>query len=90
MRHHYMVWTGHFLAAVLMTFGLWWLVKHISGLPDFKLVLALAAITGLVLNHLRWNGLGRKVKDPEVLEKITFLCVANYLVMLLVLVLVDF
>ncbi len=85
-----MVWTGHFLALVLTGFGLWWLAGHISGLPAYKLVVALAALTGLVFNHIRWSGLGKKVADPDLFERINLLCVANYLVLLLVLVLVDF
>jgi hypothetical protein len=89
MKTRYMVWTGHFLALVLAVFGIWWLIGHASGMPGYKLVVVLAAITGLVFNHFRWRGLGRKVSDPDTFEKINLLVVSNYLVLLLVLVLVD-
>jgi hypothetical protein len=89
MQARYMVWTGHFLALVLMAFGLWWLIGHLSGLPGHKLVAALAALTGFVFNHIRWSGMGKTVNAQEVFEKINLLVVANYVVLLLVLALVD-
>jgi hypothetical protein len=90
MRPRYLVLTGHFLAFVLVSFGLRWLLGHISGMPDSKLVVSLAAMTGLVLNHLRWWSLGKRIDDPGTSERINLLMVSNYLVLLLVFVMVDF
>ena len=90
MRPRYLVLTGHFLALVLVSFGLWWFLGHISGMPDYKLVIALAAMTGLIFNHLRWWSLGKRVDDPDTSEKINLLMVSNYLVLLLVFVMIDF
>ena len=59
-------------------------------MPDYKLVVALAAMTGLVFNHLRWRSLSKKVNDPDTLEKVNLLIVSNYLILLLVVVLADF
>jgi hypothetical protein len=89
MRLRYLAWTGHFLGIVLISFGLWWIFGHISGLPDYKLVVALAAITGLLFNHLRWWSLGKSVDSPETSEKINLLVVSNYLVLLLLIVMMD-
>jgi hypothetical protein len=85
-----MVWIGCFLALVLIAFGLWWLIGHVSGMPGYKLVIVLAALTGFVFNHLRWWGLSRKAYEPDTFEKISILIVSNYVVLLLVLALVDF
>ena len=90
MRSRYLVWTGHFLGLVLISFGLWWLLGHISSMPDYKLVVEMAAITGLIFNHLRWWSLGKRVDDPDTSEKINLLMVSNYLVLLLLMVMVDF
>jgi hypothetical protein len=84
-----MVWTGHVLGIVLISFALWWLVEHISGMPDYKLVVALAAMTGFVFNHFRWWRLGRKVNVTDIFEQINVLIVSNYVVLLLILMLVD-
>jgi uncharacterized membrane protein len=90
MKPRYLVWTGHSLGLVLVLFGLWWLLGHISGMPDYKLVVVLAALTGLVLNHIRWRSLGKNVNDPETFEKINLLMVSNYLILLFLVVLADF
>ena len=84
-----MAWTVNILGLVLLSLGIWWLTEHISGIPDYKLVAALAAMTGLVLNHCRWQSLGRKINDRDTLEKINVLIVSNYLILLLIFVLVD-
>ncbi len=90
MRPRYMVWTSHLLGLILMSLGLWWLVGHISGMPDYKLVVALAAMTGFVFNHFRWRSHSRKINDLDTFEKFNFLIVSNYIVLLLVLMLVDY
>ncbi len=90
MKGAYMVWMGHLLGIVLIAFALWWLVAHISGMPDYKLVVTLAAMTGLVFNHFRWWKLGRKVSDPDIFEQVNLLLVSNYMVLILILVLVDY
>jgi hypothetical protein len=89
MKSSYLVWTGHFLALVLVLFGFWWLSEHLSGMPYYKLAVALVAMTGLILNHFRWASFGGKVNDQETYEKINLLVVSNYLVLLLAFMLVD-
>ena len=90
MKSRYMVWTGHFLAFVLVVFGFWWLGKHMPGMPGYKQVVAFVAMTGLILNHIRWAGFGRSVADQETCEKINLLVISNYLVLLLAFAMVDF
>jgi hypothetical protein len=90
MRQRYMVWTGNFLVSALLAIGIWWLALHIAGMPDYKLLIGLVATTGLVLNHFRWRKFAGEIRDPDILEKVNHIVVANYLVMLLVLALTDF
>jgi len=90
MKPRYTIWISHFLGLLLIVFGLWWLIGHIAGMPDYKLVLGLAAMTGLVFNHFRWRSLSKKVGDPDMFEKISLLVIANYMVLLLVLMMADY
>jgi hypothetical protein len=89
MRRRYMVWTGHFLLIAILVFGIWWLGIHISELPDYRLMTALVSATGLLLNHFRWRRFIGNIADVDIVEKINHFMVANYLVMLLALTLVD-
>jgi hypothetical protein len=90
MRQRYMGWTSNFLVIALLALGVWWLILHIAGMPDYRLLVGLVAVTGLVLNHFRWRKLAGEIGDPGLLEKIHYIMVANYLVMLLAFVLADF
>jgi hypothetical protein len=90
MRPQIMVFVGHLLGGLLILLGLWWLVENMAALPDYKLVVALAAVTGLVLSHFRWWRLGRKIHDDGICVKVNYLIVSNYLIMLLGIVLLDF
>jgi hypothetical protein len=89
MRHHYLVWTGQFLVIVNTAFGIWWLFNHIHGMPDYRLFLALTAMTGYVLNHFRWRKLRRKMEDPDLLEKFDHFVVVNYSIFLIIISLVG-
>ena len=90
MRLRYMEWAGHFLGFVLVLFGIWYLSGHLSAMPDYKLIVSLVAMTGLILNHFRWRNLTKKIKDAETFDRINLLVVSNYLLWLLAFVLVDF
>ena len=90
MRQSSMVWTGNFLVIALLAFGVWWLIVHIAGMPDYKLLIGLVSATGLVLNHFRWRKFTREIGDLDLIAKINFTMVVNYLVMLLALMLADF
>jgi hypothetical protein len=90
MRQRYMVWTSNFLVIALLVLGVWWLVAHIAGMSDYRLLVGLVSATGLVLNHFRWWKFTREIGDLELIEKINHTMVANYLVMLLALMLADF
>jgi hypothetical protein len=90
MKHRNMLWAGHLFVVILLADGVMWLVANIRGLPDLNLFLALAAMTGLVLNHLRWWFLDKKVDNKEILKKIDPLMVANYCILILVLQLFRF
>jgi hypothetical protein len=90
MRRCYLVWTGHFLLIVLLFLGIWWIGIHLSELPDYRLLPALVSATGLVLNHFRWRRFAGNIADLDIVEKFNHLIVANYLVILLALTLVDF
>jgi len=90
MRPHSMLFAGHLLGFISIMLGLWWLAGNLAGLQDYKLVIALAAVTGLVMNHFRWWRLGRKIQDMDALDKVNYLVVSNYLVMILLFVLLDF
>lgn len=84
-----MLWTGHLTGFIVILFGLWWLSVNISDLPDYKLIAALAAVTGLILNHFRWWRLGKKLENLEIFDNVNYLVVTNYLVFLLLFVLLD-
>ena len=90
MRPYYMLFACHLLGFFLILCGLWWLALNLAILPDYKLVVALAAVTGLVVNHFRWWFLGRRIEDRGTLAKVNYLIAANYLVMFLLLALLDF
>ena len=90
MRSRSMLFISNLLGFMVMLFSLWWIAENIAVLPDYKLIVALAAVTGLVANHFRWWSWGNKVNGNEALEKMSYLVVCNYLVMLLGFVLVDF
>ena len=85
-----MLLVSHLLGFLLILFGLWWIAGNMAALPDYKLIVALAAVTGLVLNHFRWWYWGKKVNDRDTLEKVNYLMATNYLVMLLGFVLFRF
>jgi len=70
-------------------FGIWWVMGNISGLPEYKLVAALAALTGLVLNHFRWWRLSSRSENREIIQKMNHLVISNYVVLLLICVLLD-
>ena len=89
MRSRYLMWIGHSLVLVLLVFGFWWLSSHMAGMPDYRLFIALVAMTGLVLNHFRWWVLSRQVEDTNTLIKLNHLIVSNYLILLLAFALVD-
>ena len=90
MRPGIMLFFGHLLGCILTLSGLWWLLGNMTSLPDYKLVVALAAVTGLVLNHFRWWRLDSKVQDDDIRVKVNYLIVSNYLIMLLGFVLLNF
>ena len=83
MKHKYLLWTGHLAAVLLLAGGVWWLMGDASGMPDYKMVIALAAMTALVVNHLRWWNLSREIGDRNILEKVDLLVVANYMIFIL-------
>ena len=85
-----MIYVCHLVGFVLMILGLSWLASNISGMPDYKLVVALAALTVLAVNHFRWWRLCRISDDRETIRKVNHVIVANYLVMLLLFVLLNF
>ena len=85
-----MLYVCHLVGFVLIIVGLWWLVLNISGLPDYKLVAALAAFTGLVINHFRWWRLCGHVDTTVIIQKVNYIVVSNYVVMLLLFGLLDF
>ena len=81
---------GHFLGVLVTLFGIWWVVINITDMPDYKLIVILAALNILVLNHLRWWNLGRKIEGGELWRKADHIVVSNYMVMLLLWVMLDF
>ena len=85
-----MLYVCHLIGFALIMLGLWWLAENISGLPDYKLVAALTALTVLVINHFRWWRLCGGVDNREMVQKFNHIIVSNYLVMLLLFVLLDF
>jgi hypothetical protein len=90
MRRQYMIWTCNFLAIAVLAIGTWWLIVHMAGTPDFRLVSGLAAVTCLALNHWRWWRVAGKVSDMELAGKIDYLMTVNYLVLLLAFGVVEF
>ena len=84
MNHRTMLWAGHLFALALLVEGIGWLTGNIRGLSEFRLFLILAAMTCLVINHLRWWTLGNKVDDKTILAKIDMLVVGNYCILVFV------
>ena len=85
MKHKYVLWTGHLLLLILLTNGIRWLACHIRDMSDLNMLLSLAVMTGLVLNHIRWWKLGNSLESGEVLEKVDLLVIGNYSVLVLLL-----
>lgn len=90
MKHRNMLWAGHLFVLILLADGVQWLVGNVRGLSDYRLLLALAAMTGLILNHCRWWILGKRADNKEILDKIDPLILANYCIFVLVLQLFHF
>lgn len=90
MRSLPMFTVVHLLGIIVVLFGAFWLVTNISGLPEYRLVIALAAISGLVFNHFRWCRLGEKIDDRDMANKVNHVVVANYMVLFLFIALLDF
>ncbi|MEJ2111738.1 MAG: hypothetical protein P8Z37_17880 [Acidobacteriota bacterium] len=90
MRPLSMIFVGHFLGILVTLFGAWWIVANISAIPEYKLVIVFAALNILVLNHVRWWRLGRRLDKNEMLGKVSHIVVSNYMVMMLFLVMLDF
>jgi len=89
MPSRFMLYVGHITGFVIIMFGIWWVMGNISGLPEYKLVAALAALTGLVLNHFRWWRLSSRSENREIIQKMNHLVISNYVVLLLICVLLD-
>ena len=83
--HKYALWTNHLLLLIVLTNGVRWLATQIHGLPEFNLLLSLAVMTGLVLNHIRWWKLSKGLEGKEVLEKVDLLVIGNYSILVLLL-----
>ena len=81
---------GHLLGVIVVLFGLWWIVTNISGLPGTMLTVVFAAVTILIMNHIRWWYVGRNLEDSDVLAKMSHIVVSNYIVMVLFLALLVF
>ena len=90
MKHRYMLWGGHLAVLALLACGLWWLIPAMPGMPDYRIFIALVAMTSLVFNHVRWWMLSRQVDEKEILDKIDLLVMANYCTVALILSLVEF
>ena len=84
-----MLYVCHLVGFALILSGLWWLAENISGMPDYRLVVALAALTGLVVNHFRWWRMSGRIDNREMIQKVNHVIVSNYLVMLLLFVLLG-
>ena len=89
MMHRNMLWAGHLFVLILLGDGVRWLVGNIRGLPEFSLLLVLAAMSLLVVNHLRWWSMGKTV-DENTSLKIDGLVMANYCILVLIIALVNF
>lgn len=81
---------GHFLGALVMLFGIWWLAINIADMPDYRLIVIVAALNILALNHVRWWNLGKQTNGGELWRKADHIVVSNYMVMLLLWVMLDF
>jgi hypothetical protein len=90
MRRRYMVWTGNFLAFAVLAFGVWMLVGYMPAIPSHKLLCGIAALTGILWNHLRWRKIVDSIGDPDIAGKIDHLIVAHNMVLLLAFALLDF
>ena len=60
--------------------NIWALVARgrISGMPDYKLVVALAAVTDSSLTTFAGGASSKKVDDPDTLGKVNLLIVSDY------------
>lgn len=85
MKHRNMIWAGHVFLLILLADGVRWILENMRALSDYRLLLVMAAMTGLVLNHCRWWILGNRIEDKQFLDKIDPLILANYCIMVLVL-----
>ena len=81
---------GHFLWGVVFILGFIWMVTHIAVLPDYKLIIVLAALNILVLNHMRWYRLSRKSEGTDITAKVNHLLVSHYMILVLVCGMLDF
>ncbi len=90
MRHRYLLWTGHLIVIVFLFRGIFWVTENIRGMSGINLFLALAAMTCLVVNHVRWWALDKKVSQEGILGKIDQLMMGNYGVLALLLLLIRF
>ena len=87
--HRNMLWAGHLFVLILLGDGARWLIRSIRILPEFSLLLALGAMSLLVVNHIRWWSLAKTV-DQSTALKIDTLVVANYCVLILLVALENF
>lgn len=85
MKHRNMIWAGHIFVLILLADGVRWMLENMRALSDYRLLLAMAAMSGLILNHCRWWMLGNKMEDTQVLGKMDTLILSNYCIMVLVL-----
>jgi hypothetical protein len=90
MKHRYMLWAGHLFVLIMLLQGLHWVAANIRSISEYALFLALAAMTGVVLNHSRWWVLSKKMNDEELLGKVDLLMLANYCILIFVLQLIGF
>ena len=81
---------GHFLWGVVFILGFVWIVTHIAVLPDYKLIIILAAMNILVLNHIRWYRLSGKSEGTDITASVNHLFVSHYMVLLLICGMLDF
>lgn len=83
MRHSWTVWTAHFCFFALLTWAFWWTARKLVGLPDYQVVVILAAMTGLAINHFRWWNLTKSIAK-ETAERLNLIMLGSYLIMLLI------
>lgn len=81
---------GHFLGAVVLALGILWALTHVSVLPDHKLIVIMAALNILALNHLRWHRLSRKQDGVEATAKVNHLVITHYMILILFCGVLDF